>query len=63
MKNVLFFKFRKHALLKLLVSKNDNNNLSSSFTYIIPFKKIKIKREIVGIKALYKPRRGNAMAA
>lgn len=61
MKNVLFFKFRKYVLLKLLVFKNDNNNLLSLFIYIILFKKIKIKREIVGIKVFYKFRRGNVM--
>lgn len=68
------FKFKDNAecfipqiqkiwLLKLLVSKNDNYDLPSLFTYVIPFRKTKIKREVIGIKALYKPRSGGVYVA
>lgn len=45
------------------MSTNDKYNLSSSFTYVIPFRKTKIKREVIGIKALYKPRSGSIYVA
>lgn len=44
------------------MSKMINKNLPSSLTYVIPFRKTKIKREFIGMKALNKPGSGSAAA-